>query len=76
MLIYTWGVIVLLKCRLKEIRLKEYMIDSKVEFANLLNVPMQTYVKWENNKSYPNLNLAYEIAKKLNKEVTEIWYLE
>ncbi len=52
------------------------MIDSKVEFANLLNVPMQTYVKWENNKSYPNLNLAYEIAKKLNKEVTEIWYLE
>lgn len=68
--------IVLLKCRLKEIRLKEYMIDSKVEFANLLNVPMQTYVKWENNKSYPNLNLAYEIAKKLNKEVTEIWYLE
>lgn len=66
----------MLKCRLKEIRLKEYMIDSKVEFANLLNVPMQTYVKWENNKSYPNLNLAYEIAKKLNKEVTEIWYLE
>lgn len=52
------------------------MIDSKVEFANFLNVPMQTYVKWENNKSYPNLNLAYEIAKKLNKEVTEIWYLE
>lgn len=66
----------MLKCRLKEIRLKEFMIDSKVEFARLLNVPMQTYVKWENNKSYPNLNLAYEIAKKLNKEVTEVWYLE
>lgn len=52
------------------------MIDSKTEFANMLEIPMQTYVKWENNKSYPNLDLAFTIAKKLNKEVTEIWYQE
>lgn len=66
----------MLKCKLKEIRLKDFMIDSKTEFANMLEIPMQTYVKWENNKSYPNLDLAFTIAKKLNKEVTEIWYQE
>lgn len=66
----------MLKCRLKEIRLKEYMIDSKTEFANILGVPIQTYIKWENEKSYPNLHLAFTIAKKLNKTVIEVWYQE
>lgn len=66
----------MLRCRLKEIRLKEFMIDSKVEFARKLCVPTQTYTNWEKELSYPNLNLAYEIARKLNKEITEIWYLE
>ncbi|MBS4958919.1 MULTISPECIES: helix-turn-helix transcriptional regulator [Clostridium] len=66
----------MLKCRLQEIRLREFMIDNKTEFARKLNVPIQTYTNWEKSISYPNLTLAYEIAKKLNKEVTEIWYLE
>ena len=66
----------MLRCRLKEIRLKEFMIDSKAEFARKLCIPIQTYTNWEKELSYPNLNLAYEIAKKLNKEVTEIWYLD
>lgn len=66
----------MLRCRLKEIRLKEFMIDSKTEFARKLCIPIQTYTNWEKGLSYPNLNLAYEIAKKLNKEVTDIWYLE
>lgn len=66
----------MLKCRLQEIRLREFMIDNRTEFARKLNVPIQTYTNWERGISYPNLTLAYEIAKKLNKEVTEIWYLE
>ena len=66
----------MLNCRLKEIRLKDFMIDSKTEFANKLGIPVQTYIKWENNKSYPNLDLAFTIAKKLNKSITEIWYQE
>lgn len=66
----------MLRCRLKEIRLKEFMIDSKTEFANMLEIPVQTYIKWENNKSYPNLDLAFTISKKLNKTVIEIWYQE
>lgn len=66
----------MLKCRLKEIRLKEFMVDSKTEFARKLEIPIQTYTNWEKELSYPNLKLAYEIARKLNKQVTEIWYLE
>ncbi|WP_143318434.1 helix-turn-helix domain-containing protein [Clostridium sp. HBUAS56017] len=66
----------MLKNKLKEIRLKEYMMDNKTEFAKMLGVPLQTYKNWEDNKSYPNLNSAYEIAEKLNKIVTDIWYLD
>ncbi|MDR3593570.1 helix-turn-helix domain-containing protein [Clostridium sp.] len=62
------------KNRLKEIRMKEYGIDSKSEFARMLEVPVQTYIKWENGESSPNLNLAITIAKKLNKAVEDIWY--
>ena len=64
-----------LKNRLKEIRMKEYMIDNKSEFARKLDIPVQTYIKWENEESFPNLNIAFEIASKLNKKVDDIWYL-
>ncbi len=64
----------MVKNRLKEIRMKEYMIESKSEFARILNVPIQTYIKWENEESSPNLDLAFTIAKKLNRTVIDIWY--
>lgn len=64
------------KNRLKDIRLKEYMIDSKTEFAKKLDVNVHTYIKWENGDSVPILYKALEIAKKLNKRVDDIWYLE
>ncbi|MBP3931798.1 MAG: helix-turn-helix domain-containing protein [Peptostreptococcaceae bacterium] len=54
--------------------MKEYMIESKSEFARMLNVPVQTYIKWENGESSPNLDLAFTIAKKLNRTVIDIWY--
>jgi len=62
------------KNKLKEIRMREYGIDSKSEFARMLDIPVQTYIKWENGESSPNLNLAITIAKKLNKTVEDIWY--
>ena len=65
-----------IKCNLREIRLKEYMIDSKTEFANKLEVPVQTYIKWENGINTPTLLMALEVSKKLNKNVNEIWHLE
>lgn len=64
----------MVKNRLKEIRMKEYMVESKSEFARMLNVPVQTYIKWENGESSPNLDLAFTIAKKLNRTVIDIWY--
>ena len=64
----------MVKNKLREIRMKEYMIESKSEFARMLNVPVQTYIKWENEESSPNLDLAFTIAKKLNRTVIDIWY--
>lgn len=64
----------MIKNNLKEIRMKEYAIDSKSEFARMLEVPVQTYIKWENWESSPNLDLAFTIAKKLNKTIEDIWY--
>lgn len=63
------------KNRLKEIRLKEYMMSS-IEFAEKLGVKLSTYSKWENGNSTPTLQKAYEIAGLLNKELKEIWYEE
>ena len=54
--------------------MKEYMIVSKSEFARMLEIPIHTYIKWENEESSPNLDLAFTIAKKLNRTITDIWY--
>ena len=61
--------------KLKEIRMKEYMMDSKTEFANMLNVELHTYIQWESGKSSPKLEKALEVAQKLNKKVEDIWHL-
>lgn len=64
------------KCNLKEIRLKEYMIDSKSEFARMIEISVQTYIKWEKEESTPPLLMALKVAKKLNKKVEDIWHLK
>lgn len=66
----------MLKCRLKEIRLKEFMEDNKSSFAKKLGVPLQTYKGWEDEKSFPKLEQAFMIAKKINRDISYIWYLE
>lgn len=65
-----------IKNKLKEIRMQEYLIDSKSEFARQLGVEIHTYIKWEAGKSTPNLEKALEVSKKLNRKIDEIWYLE
>lgn len=64
------------KNRLKEIRLVEYMEDNKSEFARRLGVSIKTYDGWESNTSRPKLEVALEVAEKLNKDVKDIWYLD
>lgn len=46
------------------------------EFAKLLGMSIKTYSGWENEYSRPTLEKALEVAKKLNKNVNDIWYLE
>jgi putative transcriptional regulator len=62
------------KCELRNIRILEYMMDSKTEFANMLGVDVHTYTKWENGGN-PTLINALEVAEKLNKKVEDIWCL-
>jgi len=64
----------MLKNKLKEIRMKEYMMGS-TEFANMLEVSRSTYSQWENGTNNPPLLKALQLAKKLNKKVEDIWYL-
>jgi len=63
------------KNKLKEIRMREYMMNQK-DFANKLEISIKVYWSWENDKSSPTLERALEIAKKLDKDIKEIWYLE
>lgn len=65
----------MIKNRLKEIRMKEYVM-SPGEFAEFLGMSIKTYSGWENEFSRPTLEKALYISKKLNKNVNEIWYLE
>ncbi|MBE6068856.1 MAG: helix-turn-helix domain-containing protein [Clostridium lundense] len=63
------------KNKLKEIRMKEYLIESKSEFARFLGVKEHAYIKWENEESAPAMELALQIAQKLNRKIDDIWYL-
>ncbi|NYC94262.1 helix-turn-helix transcriptional regulator [Clostridium acetobutylicum] len=51
------------------------LIESKSEFARFLEVNEHAYIKWENEKSAPSMEVALMVAKKLNKKVDDIWYL-
>jgi putative transcriptional regulator len=63
------------KNRLKEIRMREYMM-SAIEFCKLFNVSVAVYSSWENDTSRPKLEKALEVSQKLNRRVDDIWYLE
>lgn len=65
----------MVKNRLREIRMREYMLSSK-EFSKLLGVPISTYSQWENESNNPPLTKAFEIAKILNRNLEDIWYSE
>lgn len=63
----------MLNNKLKEIRMKEYAMNSK-EFSEFLDIKLSTYSRWENGENNPNLEKAFEISEKLNKTLIEIWY--
>lgn len=64
-----------IKNKLKEIRMREYMMKQK-EFAEFLGVNSKSYFSWEKETIKPSVEIALEIAKKLNRSVEDIWYLD
>ena len=61
------------KNKLKEIRMREYMLNSS-EFCKLLGIKLSTYSQIETNKQQGNIETILNIAKALNRKVEEIWY--
>lgn len=63
----------MLKNKLKEIRMKEFMMTQK-EFADFLEFNYTSYNQIEANKKSVSLENAYDIAKKLNRNIEDIWF--
>lgn len=65
----------MVKNKLKEIRMREYMMNSK-EFCKVIDIKTNTYCQIEGNKQQGNIETILKIAKALNRKVEDIWYLE
>jgi putative transcriptional regulator len=63
-----------MKNKLKEIRMKEYMMNQK-DFAAMLDIDYRQYNRYEHGVS-PTLETALRIARKLDKHVEDIFALE
>jgi len=62
------------KNRLKEIRMREYMMTQKEFAEKVLDMDYRQYNKYENGTTPYGETMLY-IAKKLNKKVEDIFYL-
>lgn len=63
------------KNRLREIRMKEYMMEPG-EFATKIQVNPRTYYSWEAGTAIPSIKEGLRISKIINKRLDDIWYLE
>lgn len=61
--------------RLREIR-HEMKIDTQIEMSRLLELKQQQYNRYEREQIQPEFETGLRIAKKLNKPVEDIFYLE
>lgn len=69
------GWTIMVRNRLKEIRMKEYMLNQK-EFCKIIGISQSTYSNLESNRIQGNIENILIIAKALNRKVEDIWYLE
>jgi putative transcriptional regulator len=60
--------------KLKEIRMKEFMMNQKEFCENVLNINTRTYSPIEGNKVQGNIETAMIISKALNRKIEDIWY--
>jgi len=62
----------MLNCKLKNIRMQEFMLNCK-EFVEYLDISKSQYHKYEKMINQPVLETALKIAKTLNRSVHDIW---
>lgn len=65
----------MVKNRLREIR-HELMIDKQIDMARLLGLRQEQYNIYELQRAQPSLEIALRIAKKLNRPVEEIFWID
>lgn len=65
----------MVKNRLKEIRMREYMENGK-EFCNRLGIAQSTYSPIELNRQQGTAETMFKIARALDRKVEDIWYWE
>ncbi|WP_297436980.1 helix-turn-helix transcriptional regulator [uncultured Clostridium sp.] len=61
--------------RLKEIRMREYMMNQK-DFADMLGISRSTYNNLETGRVDGRIETALIISEALNIPVHEIWHLK
>ncbi|MBU3173385.1 helix-turn-helix transcriptional regulator [Clostridium estertheticum] len=62
-----------IKNKLREIRMREYMLSQK-DFCEVLKINVRTYSPLENNKVQGNIETIFFICKNLHKKIEDIWY--
>lgn len=65
----------MLKNKLKEIRMRNYMMKQK-EFADMLGVNIKSYSTWEKGDIKPSVEAALTISEKLGLKVEDIWSID
>jgi len=58
---------------LKKIRMQKFLMNKK-EFAKLLGIAEQQYLRYENGLGVPSLETCLKIAATLGCTVNEIWF--
>lgn len=64
----------MIKNKLKEIRMREYMMTQTEFCRDVLKINIRTYSPIENNKQQGNIETIFRIAKALNRSIEDIWY--
>jgi Predicted transcriptional regulators len=52
------------------------LIDTKKDMAELLDLTPANYSRYEHQRIQPSMEMALRMAKKLNRRVEEIVYLD
>ncbi|WP_027309298.1 helix-turn-helix transcriptional regulator [Caloramator sp. ALD01] len=65
----------MVKNRLKEIRMREYMMNQKEFAEQVLKIDFRQYSRYEKG-TVPSGETLLKIAKALNRKVEDIFYLE